>query len=306
MVKARRGLVAFCALLNVAPLLAWVSDLGSFHLWFLFVTVPALLIVGGVALFTALRPEADPYLRRAIVAGSLGGLIGTIGYDVFRIPFILGGLRLFAPIDSYGVLLTNAHASSGLTDFAGWTYHFTNGIMFGIAFAVVALGRKWPWAVLWGLVLETATIVTPFIDSYNLRGKWNLIVIAYLAHVAYGVPLGLVTQGAKTWDARKPAPFPMSGVLAVLVVVLGLWLNPTFSLPDAPRTTIKDARFENVWLRTKRCITLDNRDNRAYPLPDGSTAAAKSVTELCMDKKGAHRIKLTDEPYDGGFVLIDP
>ena len=74
--------------------------------------------------------------------------MGTIGYDLFRLPFVASGLRVLAPIDSYGVLLLDAHTSSPLSGFAGWVYHFSNGIGFGIAYAAVALGRRrWYWAV---------------------------------------------------------------------------------------------------------------------------------------------------------------
>lgn len=303
-----RTVVAVCALLNVSALLAWVLDLGAFHMWFLFVGLPALVVVASVAIWLAKQPDHDPYLRRAIVAGAIGGLLGTIGYDVFRIPFILGGMRLFAPIDSYGVLMLNASASSQTTGFAGWSYHFTNGIGFGIFYAIIALGRKWPWAVLWGLVLETATILTPFADSYAIRGKWDLIAIAYAAHVAYGIPLGLVVQKAVTWEPRRPLPVPPWTVLAVLVVALLGWLRPTGSIPSRPETVVKDGEFQAQWLRfnPSECGTLTNADDRTYraeaivgALEPGGTA------QVCNTTVGAHRVRFEDKPYSGGFIIVD-
>jgi hypothetical protein len=292
--RERTALLAagVCGLLNVASLLAWVFGLGPFHVWFLAVGVPALAALVAIAAWSARRPEQAPRLRRALVAGTLGGLLGTIGYDVFRIPFVVGGLRLFAPIDSYGVLLLDAAASSPLTGFAGWSYHFTNGIGFGIAYAVVALGRRWPWAVLWGLVLETATILTPFADSYAIRGKWDLIAIAYAAHLAYGIPLGLVVQRAARWtDLRRPAPVPVWAALAALTIGLLVWLRPTPSIPDRPATTVVDGRFRPEWVR----------------VPPGGCAAVRGGDDVCdPDRRtGVHRIKLTDEPYSGGFLLVD-
>lgn len=285
-----RGLVALCGLLNVAALLAWVMGLGAFHVWFLATGVPALAVLVAVAVRIARDPERDPYLRRALVAGTVGGLLGTIGYDLFRIPFIVGGLRLFAPIDSYGVLLLDAGASSQLTGLAGWSYHFTNGIGFGIAYAVVALGRRWPWAVLWGLILESATLVTPFADSYAIAGKWDLIAIAYAAHLAYGIPLGLVVQRATAWrDLRRPIAVPSWAQLTALAVGLVAWLQPTLDVPRAPVTRVVDGRFEPEWVR----------------VAPGGCAEVVGADDACNDDVGVHRVKLKDEAYSGGFLLVD-
>jgi hypothetical protein len=301
-----RGTAALCGLLNVAALLAWVSGLGAFHLWFLAVGLPALVVLVAISIWSARHPEADPSLRRALVAGAFGGLLGTIGYDLFRIPFIVGGLRLFAPIDSYGVLLLDAGASSQLTGFAGWSYHFTNGIGFGIFYAVVALGRRWPWAVLWGLVLETATILTPFADSYAIAGKWDLIAIAYAAHLAYGIPLGLVVQRAARWDPHQPLPIPLWVSLAALAVGLVVWLRPTPSVPQQPTTHIVDGRFVPEWVRIRpdECAAVTNTDDRPYE-SDRLDVRPGATAEVCDDDVGVHRIRIEDEPYAGGFLLVD-
>ena len=38
----------------------------------------------------------------------------------------------------------------------------SRGIGFGIAYAMLAPRRHWRWGVAWALLLETATVVTPF------------------------------------------------------------------------------------------------------------------------------------------------
>lgn len=138
------GLCGLSGLLSVASLLAWAFRLGRFDLWFLALGAPAIVFLIGVGLCVA-RLGRFPRLRLALIAGVVGGLLGIIGYDLFRIPFAALGLRLFAPIESYGELLLNADSSSPLTDFAGWGYRFANGLGFGIFYAAVALGRRWWW-----------------------------------------------------------------------------------------------------------------------------------------------------------------
>ena len=294
----RRTLIAACGLLNVGALLAWVFDLGAFHVWFLLTGVPASVLLAVVAVRLARRPDRDPYLRRALVAGAVGGLLGTLGYDVFRIPFVVGGLRLFAPIDSYGVLLLDAAGSSATSGFAGWSYHFANGIGFGIAYAAVALGRKWPFAVLWGLVLETATILTPFADSYAIAGEWDLIAIAYAAHLAYGIPLGIIVQRAVGWqELRRPLPVPAWALLTATAIGLAAWLQPTGEVMRSAEITITDGRFSPEWVRVApgTCARIEARDAARYNL-DG---------RQCNDKVGAHRVRVNDDPYSGGFLLVD-
>lgn len=301
-----RATAAACGLCNVVALLAWVYGLGAFHMWFLAVGLPSLVVLVAVAAWSARNPDADPYLRRALVAGTLGGLLGTIGYDAFRVPFIVGGLRLFAPIDSYGVLLLDAAASSPLTGFAGWAYHFTNGIGFGIAYGIAALGRRWPWAVLWGVILETATIVSPFGDSYAIRGKWGLIAIAYAAHLAYGIPLGMIVQRASRWDVRRPLSVPLWVMLVALGVGLVAWLRPGPSIPSQPTTAIVDGRFVPEWVRVSRgaCARVTNTDNEDYA-GQQLVIGAGATEEVCGHVVGAHRIRVADEPYSGGFLLVD-
>jgi hypothetical protein len=290
-----RGVVALLALLSVAPLLGWVFGVGRFALWFRLVAAPALLVVALVA-WRVSRPGAShPDVRTAMVVGSIGGLLGTIGYDVFRLPFLALGFRLLAPIDSYGVLLLDAHTSSPLSGFAGWAYHFSNGICFGIAFAMLAVGRNWRWGVAWAMVLETASVVTPFADTYGLTGRWGLIAIAYGAHVPYGVALGwAASRGdalcAQLAEIGRRVP---SAALAGLVAVLALWHQPLApGRPEAAMSVVR-GRFSPAWVRVPvgGCIDIE----------DGS-----DVEHRCFERAGVQRILIDGRPYSGGFVIVDP
>lgn len=305
--RGLRAAVAVAGLLPVAALLAWVTGLGPFHVWFLATGVPALVVLVGLAALAAHRADRFPTLRRAMVAGALGGLVGTIGYDLFRIPFIIGGLRLFAPLDSYGMLLADAATSSPLTGFLGWSFHLTNGIGFGLAYAMVALGRRARWAVVWGFFLETVTVVTPFADVYGLRGKWGLIGIAYAAHVAYGLPLGVLVRRAASWPLRRTVLVPAGVLVAAAYAVLALWLQPWSGAgrTERPVTRIVDGRFSPEWVRVAPgpagCARVENTDEADYDL-----VPAGGVAQLCAKGKGARRVQLDRRPYSGGFVLSDP
>lgn len=314
-----RAVLAVLALSSVAPLLAWVYGLGSFAAWYWRVAAPAIVLLAVATAWLA-RQEAYRAVVTSLRAGAIGGLAGTLGYDLVRIPFHLAGLRVLAPIDSYGLLLTGADSSSGVTGFAGWAFHATNGICFGIAFALVLSGRPVAWAVAWAMVLETATIVSPFIDRYGLAGKYHLIALAYGAHVAYGVPLGMATRDpdrtARQLDEVMPHATP--ALLGATAAGLLLWQRP-WAVPDAiragraaapgPSAIVRHGRFSPVWLRVApgECYSVRNDDRRLHVV-DGVEArlAPGHVVRLCPRGDGSHRVKLDGRANSGGFVLVDP
>ena len=296
-------ITALCGLLPVGALLAWSYGLGSFRAWFLVVGVPPVLALLAIGAFAGRR---DAAFRLALAAGTVGGLLGAVGYDLFRVPFAMAGLRVFAPIESYGVLILGADTSTPLTHATGWAFHFVNGIGFGIAYAMVALGRNRWWAVGWAMVLETVTIVTPFAATYGLAGKAHLIAIAYAAHVAYGLPLGSVTASA---PRATKAPLTVGfagGLVALLVVVLVVWHRP-FSHDDEREVVVRNGRLVPEWIRVSPggCRDVRNTDTVPYAVTGQPSLAPGATTRLCFSEPGVHRLRLTSEPYSGGFVIVD-
>jgi hypothetical protein len=309
-----------CGLLGLAsvvPLLAWVYGLGPFHVWFWYLAAPALagMLTLGVV---SSRSAGFPLIRRALAVGFTAGLIGTVGYDLFRVPFSLLGFRLLAPIDSYGVLILNADGSSPLTGFTGWGYHFMNGIGFAIFYAALFRGRHWGFGLLWAMVLETATVVTPFADFYGVAGKWDLIGLAYAAHVPYGLALGLITQRGESWVAQlqEVGPHAVAWTVALLVLALAGWHRP-FSVPElvregrdvapGPSAVISSQRLFPQWLRVGpgNCARILNLDDRSYTI-SGTSIDAGGRGRVCFTGRVVQRILIEGEPYSGGFVIIDP
>ena len=318
----QRVLAGFCLLLGLAsvwPLLAWVYGLGTFAAWFWLLALPGALFTAGTALGCS-RRGAYPALQVAIGAGVLGGIAATIFYDIVRVPFLVLGYRLFAPISTYGILMTLGPASSPGTETLGWLYNFMNGTLFGVAYAMVGLGRRWWWAIPFALGLETMTVVTPYADVYGLRGKPDVIAIAYGAHVFYGLALGMVVQRAASWRNSREAPLPAWWAVATVVVVLvalnhpwttGSYLEPASHLSPQPAAVVRGARFQPEWLRVPvgGCVLLDNRDPVAYHLaaPPGAPAlAAHEHHTYCFKTPGTRRVQLDQVPYSGGWVLVDP
>jgi hypothetical protein len=317
--RALAAVIAALGLGSIAPLLAWVYNLGAFATWFWLTTVPGFLFMAVVAAIYHRRGEHRALLI-ALSAGVLGGVIATLVYDVVRMPFLVVGYRLFAPINSYGILMTGAPTGSPFTDTLGWTYNFLNGTGFGIAYSMIALGRRWWLAIPFALGLETMTIVTPYADVYGLRGHLDVIAIAYGAHVFYGAVLGRIVEQAGRWHGLDDGPVPtwwvMAGTVLALVVLGHPWSTASYLAPAAavrpqPAAVVRAGVFTPEWLRVGvgGCVTLANRDKSAYRLgsPPGAVAlAAGSSHRYCFPNAGIQRVQLNQVPYSGGWVIVDP
>lgn len=318
----RRLVLVVLGLSPVGALLAWVYGLGRFSVWFFALSVPATAALALLGLVAPRRPAlAD--VSEALRLGAIGGLIGTLGYDAFRIPFEqIGGFRVLAPIQAYGVLALDTSSSSRWTGFVGWSFHVVNGLGFAIAYAAVARRRHWAWAVAWALLLETATVVTPFATMFGLRGKWDVIAIAYMAHVPYGLAVGIVCRRADRWLGHLAQLGRSSVLVAVTIAFAGLfvWQRPFVSDPNiaagqdlAPgaSTVVRTKSFSPQWLRIPvgGCATVRNDDEVPYAVPKaiGSpTLAPGEPTQLCFGARGVVRVKLTTDAFSGGFVIVDP
>jgi hypothetical protein len=312
---SHRLITAFLAGGSIAALLADLYGIAPMYhvLWYGSVPAMVMLAVG------ASVPQVDPELRARIRVGAVAGLLGTIGYDLVRIPFALAGQRVFAPIETYGILVADASASSGLTSSLGWLYHLSNGITFGVAYAAVAARRWWPWGVVWALLLETVAVLSPFATRYGISGQLWPIAIAYLAHVFYGYPVGRlvgdldVTEAALRRIGRHSVTLTVVAAVAVIVGWHRPWHVPALEREAAelsrggtPVTIVRADRFEPQWLRTRTggCALVDNRSGRSYLTPYG-TVAAGTASRLCFDRPGVYRVRLGTRPYSGGFVYVD-
>lgn len=202
----------------------------------------------------------------------------------------------------------------------GWSYNVTNGIGFGIAYAMIGMGRSWWWAVPWAWGLETMTFVTPYASSYGIAGHADLIAIAYGAHVAYGAPLGVISHQAARWQRLDEAPLPvwwaLTGVLAVLLVWHRPWAIPSSvaaaeSLRPQPADIVAAGVFVPEWVRVPAggCVLLVNHDATPYTLgspPGARPLAAHAEGRYCFGGLGVKRVQLNGVPYSGGFVIVDP
>ena len=315
--------LAIAACSSVFPLLGWVAGVASFLAVAVVVALPMLLGLVGVTAWMD-RTGRWPDTRAAILAGALGGALGTLAYDLVRVPFVyLLGLQLLAPIDSYGVLLTGADTSSGLTMFTGWTYHFTNGIGFGIAYAVIASRRSWRWGIVWGLLLESVAVFSPFAARYGLVTEgaiaWLPIALAYGAHIPYGAIVGVFGERSRdvAVAARAWVRAPVLVAIAVIAIVIAVLTRPLLpdadwdrgtAVADGPSAIILGGSFVPAWLRVPvgGCATVANGDPVVVTLSTGATIESGARASVCGSRPGTTRVRVNGVPFAGGWILVDP
>jgi len=178
-----------------ASLLAKIYGIAEMNITVPYMVLPCCL--GLLLLWIGTRHGNWAFLATTLSIGFVSGLLGTLSYDLYRWPYQLAGFKIFTPIQVYGVWTLNAHSSSDFSNFVGWAYHFSNGLTFAIAYVIVAKRRHWLWAVVYALGLETIAVVTPFAQIFALSGNYKSLFIAYSGHIAYGLPIGLMTW---RWD----------------------------------------------------------------------------------------------------------
>ncbi|WP_097321863.1 hypothetical protein [Paractinoplanes atraurantiacus] len=289
---------------SIAALLADLYEIAPMHAVFWLVSVPSMIVLAALATL----PRVDPGLRARIRVGAVAGLAGLVGYDVVRIPVALAGQRVFAPIETYGLLIADAASSSPLTSTLGWLYHLSNGVTFGIAYAALFARRPVVFGIAWGLLLETVALLSPFADRYGLSGRPVPIAIAFGAHLFYGWPLGHLVHDFDRTAAALPR-LRVTATIAFAAALILAWQQPwnvaPGERPDTPVTIVRTDRFHPEWLRIRAgaCAYVDNRSAVTYTTPAGPVPAG-ARSPLCFTTPGIYRIRLTTRPYSGGFIYV--
>lgn len=160
----------------------------------LFFGIPFTLLLFALAA-VAKWIKAEHYVD-GLRVGIPGGVWATIAYDAVRAviqhtrPFGYSG---FVPILIFGSWITGQPTTSLAAKVAGWTYHYWNGISFGVMYALMFGKRHWLFAVGYAIVLELCMlgIFPMFVPVSN---KVDFVLISLIGHVAYGVILGLYVQ----------------------------------------------------------------------------------------------------------------
>jgi hypothetical protein len=136
-------------------------------------------------------------------------LAAAVAYDLFRLPFVFAkplgldslvpSLNLFKVFPRFGAMILGQPVQqlsySSAAHLMGWTYHFSNGLTFGIMY-LAAIGdaakRHWVWAVVMATGLELAMLLTPYPTVFGIPTTTTFVIVTLTAHLVFGVVLGLL------------------------------------------------------------------------------------------------------------------
>ena len=198
----QRGLVFLLASLSFACLLGQFYGLWTMHWFGCWVLPPAALILAWLAWRDRIEarsvsqgPAQTGGPRVWIVRGAIGGIIAAIAYDLYRLPFVLGGAPLYKPFAEFGRLLLGGDGPPWLVQAIGWAYHFSNGAALGIMFLAMVIRptpRRLFWgAVAWAMVAEAILLCTPYTGFFGLTLDAKFLFLTATAHAVFGIVLGL-------------------------------------------------------------------------------------------------------------------
>lgn len=160
-----RALVFVLAAASIWCLLSEMYGLCNMRTFFFAILLPATIALYAIALFDRVR--GDGQLFRAVMIGTIAGLIGAVAYDIFRLPFVFSDawgmgllgipqMPLFKVFPRFGALILGEPIEQGVKSgpgsawgagyslaahLLGWAYHFSNGATFGVMFAALYVRR---------------------------------------------------------------------------------------------------------------------------------------------------------------------
>jgi hypothetical protein len=181
---AFRATALVLASLSIGCLLLYFYGVGRFDR-----ITPVLLgieIVGLIALSRRSREHAQ-----LLGAGLWAGCLATLAYDLVRVPLVHGGMPVFKAISYFGTVLLGVDSPTVASEILGWAFHLSNGISFGLMYAVLVKRPNVVTAILWGLLLEGVMLLTPYAEVFGYARDATFFTITIGAHAVYGFVLWL-------------------------------------------------------------------------------------------------------------------
>src|SRR3954454_13628229 len=205
----------------LAEMYHWV-DMRTF---FYTILLPSTVALYGIAVLDKSRGEGR--LWRAVVIGTIGGLVGAVAYDLFRLPFVYSDawglgrfgipqMPLFKVFPRFGALLLGEPVEqpsySLAANLIGWAYHFSNGATFGVMSSSISASASEPysqsrasaasaipWAMLMAAGIELCLLASPYAAFFGIAITPRFVVVTLTAHLIFGLGLGAYFA----WHAAK-------------------------------------------------------------------------------------------------------
>lgn len=159
-----------------------------------FVTLPGLVFLASLTVWAGRTHRALLFNRLAV--GTWAGLLGLVAYDALRLlvqEALPLGFDAFFSMAAFGHLMTGLPLDSPISIASGWAYHVTNGLTFGVIYALLAGPARWYWGLAWGLALELGMVVV-YPALFRPSSLHGFLVVSVTGHAAFGGIVGLCCE----------------------------------------------------------------------------------------------------------------
>jgi len=283
--------------------------------------LPSLPLLALLAVWAWATGRAD--LLERMGAGLWAGSFATLAYDLVRVPIAHAGVPVFKAISYFGTVILAVSRPTPASEIVGWTYHFSNGVGFALMYTLLVSRPRWLSAVLWGVGLEVAMLMTPYAEVFGYRRSPGFIAASLAAHVCYGVGLWLAARyyyrrrgearGAdgrgRTGGMARLAAAWMAGPLVIALIAADFHHQHARSIPASPPPDIgpnlfvtwnvpEPDRIGAIWL-VRRFLRPDARFHFVEPmsivsfgtpfdLPEAQIRRSqnRSAFDLALDRAG--------------------
>jgi len=181
--------------------------------------IPSIIIIFAIGI---LSRSKFPRITSRLFKGMVAGTIASIALEAIRIPAYM--FTKWIPMDSMislpGLLLTekitmlsevkqtimqsgvpmNLYTAPLDAFLAGGLWHFWNGATFGIIYTLIIGKGKWWYGMIWATIIEMVMMIAPYLiimkgpfGMEHMDG-YNIFVVTLIAHLAFGVILGVIVQ----------------------------------------------------------------------------------------------------------------
>jgi hypothetical protein len=214
-----KGLIFLLSTLSIGSLICYFFGYGTFAR----VSSILLLIelVGLVSIAAWIHRSNISAVQTSLIAGIWAGALATLAYDIVRVPLAHAGIPVFKAISYFGTIFLGVESATPLSEIVGWAYHLSNGVSFGLMYAVLIPKPGPVTAVLWGMTLEGVMLLTPYAEVFGYRRDAKFLTLTIGAHAIYGLVLWLALR---LWDTSRRRLKTSQIAFGFLCVPVGLTL----------------------------------------------------------------------------------
>lgn len=204
--KMKNGMIIVGLLLSGLPILGFMLGFMGMISLPIYVFIPIIPMLLILTMMTIKSKTKDPDFFNKIISSIWIGFLGTLALDIFRILSVkIGWLPMDVPLalgaKIVGMDPMKMDMEQGMMGpwLAGNIYHYLIGISFTLVYILLVGKGSAKLGILFGVLIWLGMMVLPpmpmMVGFFGMKtGGAGLAFGTFVAHIAYGVVVGLLTK----------------------------------------------------------------------------------------------------------------